>query len=170
MNHFWTFQKILVGLLTFLAIIFLGVMLSDGECVLHLLGFGEKDECLTFKKCIAKLLGVSDREKNSTLTFLGIGMGGVLLALQALIANRRAKAMEDTAKAQVEANRKTEQGQRQERLKNAIEHLGHSSESVRIAGTYELQQLARDIEEPQFRRTVREILSAHIRRTTGEEG
>ena len=129
--------------------------------------------CESAEKYIAQLLGVSETgvsKKYEALKFLGIGMGGVLLALQALIANRRAKAMEDTAKAQVEANKNAEQGQRQERLKNAIEHLGHDSESVRIAGTYELRQLARDIEEPRFRRTVREILSAHIRRTTGEEG
>ena len=33
--------------------------------------------------------------------------------------------MEKTAQAQADAVLKTEQGQRQERLKNAIEHLGH---------------------------------------------
>ena len=76
--------------------------------------------------------------KNETLKFLGIGMGGVLIALQALMSYKRAKAMEQTAEAQADAARaqadavsKTEQGQRQERLKNAIEHLGHEKESVR---------------------------------------
>ena len=94
-------------------------------------------------------------EKNEALKFLGIGMGGVLLALQALIANRRAKAMESSAEAQAKAanaqadaakaqadatkeqakaNQNTEKGQRQERLKNAIEHLGHASDSVRLGG------------------------------------
>ena len=124
--------------------------------------------CESAEKYVVQILGAS--EKNEALKFLGIGMGGVILALQALIANRRAKAMEDTAKAQVEANQNTEQGQRQERLKNAIEHLGHTSESVRIAGTHELRLLARDSEEPLFRRTVLDILIAHVRRTTGEEG
>ena len=62
-------------------------------------------------------------------------MGGILLALQAVIANKRAQAMEDAANAQADAvkeqakaNQNTEQGQRQERFKNAIEHLGHPSD------------------------------------------
>lgn len=122
--------------------------------------------------------------KNSILKFLGIGMGGILLALQALMAYRRAKALEDAANAQAaaaqaqadatkeqaKANENTEQGQRQERLKNAIEHLGHASESVRIGGTHELRLLILETEEPRFRQTVQNILSAHVRRTTGEEG
>ena len=87
--------------------------------------------------CISQLLGLY--AKNEILKFLGIGMGGVLLALQAMMSYKRAKALEDTANAQAEAakaqakateeqakaNENTEQGQRQERLKNAIEHLGH---------------------------------------------
>ena len=65
-------------------------------------------------------LGLSGSEqgallkKNEVLKFLGIGMTGVLLVLQALFSYRRAKSMEDTVFF-------TEQGQRQERLKNAIE-------------------------------------------------
>ena len=120
---------------------------------------------------ISPYLGLTD--KNKILTFLGIGMGGILLALQAVIANRRAKAMEDTAKAQAKAteeqakaNENTERGQRQERLKNAIEHLGHISDSVRLGGAYELFHLAQDTED--LRQTVMDILCAHIRRTTGE--
>ena len=87
--------------------------------------------------------------------------------LQALIANKRAKAMEETAKAQAEANQNTEQGQRQERLKNAIEHLGNRSESVRLGGAYELFHLAQDTES--LRQTVLDILCAHIRRTTRDK-
>ena len=83
-------------------------------------------------------------EKYDTLKFLGIGMGGILLALQALASHRRAKAMEDAANQQAKATRNTEQGQRQERLKNAIEHLGHKSDSVRLGGAYELFHLAED--------------------------
>ena len=113
---------------------------------------------------ISPYLGLT--EKNEILTFLGIGMGGILLALQAVIANRRAKAMENAANAQAEANRNTERGQRQERLKNAIEHLGHSSDSVRLGGAYELFHLAQDNKD--MRQTVMDILCAHIRQTTGE--
>ena len=105
-------------------------------------------------------------------------MGGVLVALQALMSYKRAKAMEktaeaqaDAAKAQADAVSKTEQGQRQDRLKNAIEHLGHESDSVRLGGAYELFHLAKDTlgeDTENLRQTVLDILCAHIRRTTGE--
>ena len=101
-------------------------------------------------------------------------MGGVLLALQAVIANKRSVAMEkaanaqaDAAKQQAKANQNTEQGQRQERLKNAIEHLDSSSDSLRLGGIYELFHLAEDTIE--WRQTVLDILCAHIRRTTCEK-
>ena len=93
-------------------------------------------------------------------------MGGVLIALQALMSYKRAKAMEETAKAQADAVLKTEEGQRQERMKNAIEHLGHKSDSVRLGGAYELFHLAEDTEA--LRQTVLEILCAHIRQTSRE--
>lgn len=102
--------------------------------------------------------------KDQALTFIAVGMGGILVALQALMSYKRASALEDTSRAQVKANEHTETGQRQERLRSAIEHLGHASESVRLGGAYELLDLARDtahLREPVF-----EILCAHIRRTT----
>ncbi len=98
-------------------------------------------------------------KKNEILIFLGIGMGGILFVLQVLIANRRATALEDTVM-------NAERGLRQERLKNAMEHLGHKSVSVRLGGAYELFHLAQDTKE--LRQTVMDILCAHIRRTTGE--
>lgn len=170
-NPLLIFQVILIALLILLAIVFVVVMCSENP------------------EWSFKLFGVSGSEnpKFEALKFLGIGMGGVLVALQALASHRRAKAMEDTAKTQVDAanaqadaanaqadaakaqaraNEHTEQGLRQERLKNAIEHLGHDSDSVRLGGAYELFHLARDIAE--LRQTVLDILCAHIRRTTGE--
>ncbi len=102
------------------------------------------------------------KEKLRVLEYLGVGMGGVLLAIGAVIANRRAVAMEET-------NRGAEDGRRQERLKNAIEHLGHESDSVRMGGAYELEQLARDTEDNDLRQTVLDILCAHIRQTTGDD-
>ena len=120
---------------------------------------------------IGKFLGFAregeDGIKKELLTFLGVGMGGVLLGIQATIANNRAKAMEDAANAQAEANQNTEKGQRQERLKNAIEHLGNQSDSMRLGGAYELFHLAEDTDY--LRQTVLDILCAHIRRTTSEE-
>ena len=136
----------LIFLLVVLFSAFVAVMVSENLC------------------WISPYLGLSD--KNKILTFLGIGMGGILLALQAVIANKRAQAMENAANAQAEANQNTERGQRQERLKNAIEHLGHASDSVRLGGAYELFHLAQDNAE--LRQTVMDILCAHIRRTTGE--
>ena len=148
----------LLSFLIFLLVLafgaFVGVLLS--ECI------------ATY---VSRLLGLS--EKNEALKFLGIGMGGILIALQALMSYKRTKAMEKTANEQAKAtgeqakaNLHTEQGQRQDRLKNAIEHLGHKSESVRLGGAYELFHLAKDTNE--LRQTVLDILCAHIRQTTGE--
>ena len=101
-------------------------------------------------------------------------MGGILITLQALMSYRRAKAMEGTAESQAKAteeqakaNQHTEEGQRQERLRNAIEHLGHKSDSVRLGGAYELFHLAEDTEA--LCQTVLDILCAHIRQTTSED-
>ena len=149
-NLFTVFQVVLIVLLIALATGFMFVMFSEHpECVFRLLGVTEMEE-----------------PKYETLKFLGIGMGGVLVALQALMSYKRAKALEDTAKAQADAVLKTEEGQRQDRLKNAIEHLGHESESVRLGGAYELFHLAEDTKE--LRQTVLDILCAHIRQTTAE--
>ena len=88
--------------------------------------------------CVSQLFGVKDAEgvskKYEVLKSLVIVMGGIILVIQAWIANKRAKAMESAAQEQAKANRNTEQGQRQERLKNAIEHLGHDNASVRLGG------------------------------------
>ena len=153
-----------------LSTIFLIVMFEDVESIFRLLGLPGENRSPIFRQVIAQLLGFSKEDENnkySVLRVLGFSMGGLLLALQALIANRRAKAMQDTAKTQVEANKHTEQGQRQERLKNAIEHLGNDSASIRLGGTYELFHLAGDTKE--WRQTVLDIFCAHIRTKTGEK-
>ena len=110
-------------------------------------------------KTIISLLDVEN--KNEVLKFLGISMGGVLVGLQAFMSYRRAKAMEDTVE-------NTEKGMRQERLKNAIEHLGHASDSVRLGGAYELFHLAQDTKEVKQRQSILDILCAHVRQTTSE--
>lgn len=149
--------SLLIFLLIVLAAAVLSVMLS--ECA---------------QVWIGRLLGISPQDnKNEILKFLGFSMGGVLLVLQATLSFKRAKAMEDAAQAQAgataehaKANENNEKGLRQERLKNAIEHLGHESDSVRLGGAYELFHLALDTEN--LRQTVLDILCAHIRQTTGE--
>ena len=154
-----------VIILSVLTVIFFAVILFDA-----------------IEESAGSLLGLTgDTAKNDTLSFIGIAMGGALVALQAIAAYRRAKAMEDVANAQAtaanaqaeaskahaQANQYTERGQRQERLKNAIEHLGHKSDSVRLGGAYELFHLAED--NKKLRQTVLDILCAHIRRTTSEK-
>ena len=155
-NSLLIFQVVLVVLLIVLAIVFVVVMCSKNpEWIFNLLGINENGKPNS-------LLGINEsgeRNKYEVLKFLGISMGGILVALQALASHRRARAMEDTAK-------HTEQGQRQERLKNAIEHLGNEKDSVRLGGIYELFHLAEDNED--LRRTALDILCAHIRRTTSE--
>ncbi len=154
---FLFFQIVLIVLLTLLVGIFVIVMSSENpKWIFDLLGVAEKGE-----------------PKYEVLKFLGIGMGGILVALQALMSYKRAKAMEDTAYAQArateeqtEANHHTAQGQQQNRFRNAIEHLGHEKDSVRLGGAYELFHLAQDTEE--LRQTVLDILCAHIRWTTSE--
>jgi uncharacterized integral membrane protein len=75
-----------------------------------------------------KLIGVS--EKSELLKILGITLAGFLLMIQANIANRRVIG--------------TEKGLEQERLKNAIEHLGDEKTSIRIGGLFELYRLGYD--------------------------
>ena len=163
-SRWWQFLvSRLVGILSCVLLVLLALFFA--------VMFSESTE-----KCIADLLGLKEKgEKFEILKFLGIGMGGILLALQAVNSHRRAKAMEDAANAQAgataeqaKANQNTEDGQRQERLKNAIEHLGHNSDSVRLGGAYELFHLAKDTEE--LRQTVLDILCAHIRQSTAESG
>ena len=118
-----------------------------------------------------KLSGVAKGGKFLLLQSIGILVGGVFVASQALASYIRGIAMEKTAAAQAEstsqqakANLLTEQGQRQERLKAAVDHLGHLSSSVRLGGAYELVHLARETEY--LRGTVLDILCAHVRQTT----
>ena len=156
LSRFWTWlfrsqtlQFLLIVLLIVLAAVFVAVLVSK-----------------SLEVCVLESLGLEEDAKYEALKFLGISMGGILIALQALMSYKRAKAMEDTAKSQADAVLKTEQGQRQDRLKNAIEHLGDKSDSVRLGGAYELFHLAQDTED--LRQTVLDILCAHIRRTTSE--
>ena len=78
---FSVFQIVLIILLILLVVVFVVVMSSENpEWIFDLLGVAEKGE-----------------PKYEVLKFLGIGMGGILVALQALMSYKRAKAMEDTA-------------------------------------------------------------------------
>jgi len=112
----------------------------------------------------ASLLGLE--KKSDVLARLALALGGALVALQAWASYGRAKSLEQTVRSQHRANENSERGQRQERLRSGIDHLGNESESVRLGGAYELFHLAREFRR--FRQTVVDILCAHIRQTTGK--
>ena len=114
--------------------------------------------CKTSEEKVGQWLGLSG--KNRILTFLGLGIGGILAALQVV-------ALAGAVSEQARANQNTEQGHRQERLKNAVEHLGHASDSVRLGGAYELIHLA--IDTKNLRWTIWEMLCDHIRLTTSKK-
>ncbi|MCY4572508.1 MAG: pentapeptide repeat-containing protein [Gemmatimonadetes bacterium] len=121
---------------------------------------------------IVDFLGESS--KNGAMSFIGVAMGGTLLALNAVASQRRARAMEEAAKAQAKGTKaqadaieQTERGRRQERFKHAIEHLGDKSAAVRLGGAYELFHLAKDTKE--LGQTALDILCAHIRQTTYDD-
>ena len=86
-------------------------------------------------------------------------------------ANRRAKAMEDSAqaqvyaaKAQVQTANATKSGNLQQRFKDAIENLGSISESMCISGAHALFHIA--LEEESLRDSIADILCMHIRTKT----
>ena len=72
-NLFSIFQTVLIVLLVVLVVVFVGVLSFE-----------------SVEKHTSELLDLPS--KNEILKFLGIGMGGVLVALQALMSYKRAKA------------------------------------------------------------------------------
>ena len=127
-------------------------------------------------KLIEHLLGTSN--KKETLTFIGIGIIGLMLWHMTLSAKKQEEAMVKQGEAMVKraeamaaamehrakANEITEAGHVQERLKTSIEHLGDDKASVRIGATFELYHLATGCED--YRETVCCILCGHIRQKT----
>lgn len=106
-------------------------------------------------------LGIGkDNGRFETIKIIGICIGFLPLVWLAWSSDKRSKSMEDTV-------RNTEAGRTQERLRNAIEHLGHLKASVRMGGAYELFHLAEDNND--LRQTVMDILCSHIRQTTSEK-
>ena len=144
----------------------------DKFCIIVVLLLVALAVAVMVSECIAcylqQLLGLDG--KYDVLQTIGLCIAGVLLVWQAWAANKRAKAMEDNAREQVKATANTEAKQRQERQKNAIEHLGHKSETVRIGGAYELFHLAKDTkglkDSESLHQAALGTLSAHIRQTT----
>ena len=116
---------------------------------------------------IVDALGASS--KHDALKFGGLALGGVLLVVQAIVADDRSRAMVKQAEAMAIANTNTEIGQRQERLRSAIEHLGHDTETIRLGAVYELYNIANGTDDIQIRREILDIFCSHIRITTTGE-
>ena len=106
---------------------------------------------------LGKLAGGEMDRALEWLKFYAYLVGGVVLIWQVRISNRRAKALEETAAL-------GERGNITERFKNAIEHLGNASESVRMGGVYALYHVARESRE--YVETVCKILCAHAEAVT----
>ena len=108
----------------------------------------------------AWFLGTND--KNETITYIGLGLGGVLAAMGAHALNRRAEAVADH-------NKLVEKGHINERIKVAMESLGHAEPSVRIAAFYQFYHLTKDSKDNDFVKNIFDILCAHLRQITSKK-
>ncbi len=180
----WPERWIEILILVFVFIVFALLILT--------LFFVPKD-CLEFGSFLCYSLGVED--KRDVIQSLALALAGLVSALAVLAALRRADAMNETAQAQVKTAqaqdktaqaqdktaqaqdktaqaqadvvKATEKGHRQQRFRDAVDHLGKEQVSVRQGGAYALFYLALD--EDRLRASIAEILCAHIRETTSRK-
>ena len=113
---------------------------------------------------LADLWDSASPEKAEFAAYL---IGVALLVCQIVVSGFRAVATDKTARAMQQTAASTEKGNVAERFKNAVEHLGHKSVSVRLGGIYALHHIAN--ENASYRERVFEILCAHVRETTTNE-
>lgn len=121
--------------------------------------------------------------RHETLKFIGFMMSGVLAAIGAIAINRRAEAQTESAKAQSKAaeaqaqtaetqvknNKLIEEGHINERFKSAIENLGRENTMARISSFYQFYYLAKGQQDTEFKKSIFEILCAHLRNMTQEK-
>ena len=145
--------------------------LSALSALLFWVAFGSKDDCSSHRICC--LLGVTD--KTEAIKLLGFAIAGVMAVWGVVVANRRAEAMAESAKAAnntAEAANKranaTEAGNRQRAFKDGVEHLGSDKPSVRQGGAHALFHLA--MKDDGLRASIAGVLCAHIREATGKKG
>ncbi len=119
---------------------------------------------------IGRRLGIEEawgKGKYEVLTVIGLVIVGVGALFALYYAGKRANAMDATARAQARNAENAEAGLTQERLRNAIEHLGHKMASVRMGGAYEIFLLAKEnMSDRDFVQNLLDILCSHIRQTT----
>ena len=105
---------------------------------------------------LGKLAGSEMDRALEWLKFYAYLVGGIVLMWQVRISDRRATALEKTAAL-------GEKGNITERFKNAIEHLTHSSEAIRIGGIHTLYHIAQEASE--YKDAVFGILISHLQET-----
>ena len=98
------------------------------------------------------------------LQFAAYLVGGAFLIWQLRISDRRASALERTAKLGEKTAQLAEKGNITERFKNAIEHLAKEGDSIQIGGIYTLYQIAQEAEN--YRNAALKVLLAHLRKIT----
>ena len=143
-------QPWLAGILVFLCLLFLILLLYAALSLPHVKCEGANLPLLCY------WLGVGTKE--AVINKLSIALAGLLSAWAIWSAYRRAEAMQKQVLA-------TENRLVQERFRDAVQHLGDESESVRLGGAYALFRLA--LEEDAFRKQIAEMLCAHILSVTG---
>lgn len=106
-------------------------------------------------------------EKGEALTFLGWATGGLMLFFNGLALGLRAQGQDRIAEAQHKTVRISTEANEQSIFEEGIKLLGHESPSARMGGLFTLHDLARN--KPDRRRSVIEILCAHLRETTADD-
>ena len=146
------------------------IFLAAFVLLLAWVAFCSKDDCSGDRICL--LLGVT--EKTEAIKLLGLAIAGVVAFWGVVVANRRAKAMADSAKAAADSAKAAddtakaaEAGNRQRVLKDGVEHLGSGKPSVRQGGAHALFHLA--LKDEGLRASIAGVLCAHIRETTGDK-
>ncbi|BBM89121.1 hypothetical protein COTS27_00814 [Spirochaetota bacterium] len=117
---------------------------------------------LSWEYCWPPALGKTngDCEIGTLIVRLGYAIGGVIALFVAMAGAKRARALDETAKAQ-------ERGNIEDRYKNAIEQFGKEDPSIRLAGAYGLYHLAKDNKDR--RENICDVLCVHIRELTTSE-
>ena len=111
--------------------------------------------------------GLGVERKESVVRGLGIAIAGTLSIWAVWIAHCRAEEMKKQTDVAHRTVCATEKRLVQERFRDAVGHLGHDSESVRLNGAYALFRLA--VREEAFREWVARTLCLHIVTVTRAE-
>ena len=146
-------RLIVDGTMIVLFVVLVGML---GVMVLVMLDFGiEVDFFIGYA-------GYMDaKDKPEFIKLIGLGIGGIIATFSVVGLLRRAASGD-------EQNILTEKGHVHERFKAATEHLGNEkSVSARVASFNEFYHIVEI--EPGFRKTIFDILCAHLRQTTKDK-